>query len=177
MVEGKAVERELWPKPASARLPGRRDISRLDREVKWLEVEIATFLEESKALGDIDRLTRVVFGFVAVPPRAGGLTFEVNVGDGLSAKELFEDNKVLAPVRELYDYDEWLKKDGARASEANLKRKIESIYGGMARVSKRHTATMASKKFSDFHAKDLEQSLEWRKEAEEALDALLEENK
>ena len=173
MVAGKAAVRELWPRPEGARMPGKRDVSRLDREVKWNTVDIGKFLEESKVIGDIDRLTRVVHAFAAVPPRTGGLSFSGSAGGRVSVKELLEQNKVLSPVRELYAFDEWLKKDGARASASDMKRKVDGVYGGMARVSKRHTASMASKKFSAYNAKVLAQSLEWRKEAEEKLDDLI----
>lgn len=176
MVEGKESARALWPKRNAGRIPAKRDVSRLDREVKWNVVDLGVFLQEAKAIGDVDRLTRVVHAFAVMPPNTGGLSFAATVGEGMSVKDLLEENKVLGPVRELYEYDEWLQKDGVRASEANLKRKVDSVYGNMLRVSQRHTKSMEGKKFSAYHAKELARSLEWRKEAEEKLGELIKEH-
>lgn len=176
MVAGKDAARSLWPKRNAGRIPAKRDVSRLDREVKWNAGDLKVFLEEAKAIGDVDRLTRVVHAFAVLPPNTSGLSFTATVGEGMSVKDLLEENKVLGPVRALYEYDEWLQKDGVRASESNLKRKVDSVYGNMLRVSQRHTKSMEAKKFSAYHAKEMATSLEWRKEAEEKLKALIKEH-
>jgi hypothetical protein len=173
MLQGEGVKRELWPRTGGQNYAGRNVASRLNREITWNDSSIGGFLDEARAIADADRMTRLLSAFLAVPPGEGGLNFDVPVGGGITAKQLFSEHKDLSAVRSLADLDDWLRGSGARASTKDKNKKFASVYGEMGRTSKRDTAVFEARKFSSYHAEDAAQSLEWRKDAEEKLAAMV----
>ncbi|MEM1083533.1 MAG: hypothetical protein AAGI48_05385 [Verrucomicrobiota bacterium] len=169
LAEKAAAERTLWPQRGAAFKA--QEVSRIDREVKWTAVPIATFLAEAKTLADADRLTRLVFAFAATTPSTSGVAMSARVGGSMTAEEVLEENKKVPAVEALFKLDEWLKEKGERASKADLDRQIGRTYSELLRISSRNTKKFEGERFSPYHSKVAAQSLEWRKEAEKKLAA------
>jgi len=174
LLESGTVERELWPQQWRVSTVGSQEVCRLDRTIAWETSSIGGFLDESKAIEEADRLTRLVTAFATVRPSEGGLSFDGAVGGGvLTAREVLADFKDQSAVRSLMDLDVWLKEKGPRASEKDREKKIQRVYEDMVRISKGNTATLEAKKFSAYFAASAAKSLEWRKAAEEKLAAIV----
>ncbi len=173
LLESGTVERELWPQQWRGSTVGSQEVCRLDRTIAWETSSISGILEESKAIEEADRLTRLVTAFATVRPSEGGLSFDGTVGGAQTAREVLAGFKDQSAVRSLMDLDGWLKEKGARASEKDREKKVQRVYEDMVRVSKGNTATLEAKKFSTYFAAAAAKSLEWRKAAEEKLAAIV----
>lgn len=173
IVDAAEGSRVLWPREGGTSRDPKRVACRLDRKIAWTAMPIATFLEEAKVIADADRLTRLVETFASTRPSAEGVSMDATMGGGVTASDFLKDNKSVTAVGSLYELNEWLEEKGARAAPNDVKRRTESVYTGMGRTSGRHTATFTTKKFSPYHAKMAEQSLEWRRAAEKKLADLI----
>lgn len=169
VAESMDADRDLWEGRSSNRRP-QRSICRLDRKIDWKATPIGTFLGEARMIADADRLTRVVQAFAAVRPSARGMDLDANVqGGGGSARKILKENSKLTVVRSIFDLEEWLKDKGERSSEADIKRRIDSVFSQIARTSGQQTRELQAKQFLPFHQVAAKQSLKWRSEAEKRL--------
>lgn len=169
LLEPRRNQPTLWDSATRSTGVIRREICRLDRTISWTPISITAFLDEAKTLSDADRFTRLVFAFAATIPSTTGVSLDTNVGGSTSARSLFEKNQSMSAVKSLYALDEWLKEKGARASKADLSRRVDGVYGDILRRSTKNTATLSQRKFSPYHAAAATQSIEWRKDAEKKL--------
>ena len=166
-------KRELWVRDSRTERAPKRGACRLDRKIEWTLVPIATFLDEAKAIADADRLTRLVEAFAVALPSESGVDMSASLGNGMTAEDFLKENRMVGPVVTLQELNKWLEEKGGRASASDVKRRTEGAYTEMGRTSGRHTATFATKKFSPYHAKMAEESLEWRRVAEKKLADLI----
>jgi hypothetical protein len=173
VLEDATEERKLWKMEDEFERAPKRGACRLDRSFEWASIPINTFLEEAKTIGDADRLTRLVEAFVATRPSETGVDMSGSLGNGMAIEEFLKQNSMVSAVVSLKELDQWLEEKGERASATDVRRRTESVYTEMGRTSGRHTATFAEKKFSPYHAKMAEVSLEWRRAAEKKLADLI----
>lgn len=173
ILEEATGERQLWERDEQFDRAPQRSAWRLDRKITWTAVPIATFLEEAKAIADADRLTRLVEAFAETQPSETGIDMMGTLDNGMTVKDFLEQNRMVGAVGSLKDLDEWLEEKDGRASPMDVKRRTEGAYTEMGRTSGRHTATFATRKFSPYHAKMAEESLEWRRAAEKKLADLI----
>ena len=173
ILEEAAEKRELWVRDDQFDRAPRRSAGRLDRKMTWTAVPISTFMEEAKAIADADRLTRLVEAFAETQPSETGVDMMGTLDNGESVKDFLEQNRMVGAVVTLKELDKWLEEKGGRSSKMDVKRRTEGAYTEMGRTSGRHTATFAERKFSPYHAKMAEESLEWRRAAEKKLADLI----
>ena len=173
VLEGTTDKRTLWVRDNRNERAPMRSATRLDREIEWTTVPIATFLDEAKALADADRLTRLVEAFAEARPSETGVDMTGTLDNGTSVEDFLNENSMVGPVASLKELNEWLEEKGERASESDINRRTEGAYTEMGRLSGRLTATLAARKFSPYHAKMAEESLEWRRAAEKKLADLI----
>jgi hypothetical protein len=171
LVVANNAEPTLWPRPNNQ--AKNYEVSRIDRSIQWAAVPISTFMEEAKTLASADRLTRLVFAFAATRPSSSGIDTSGSAGASTSVSEILGENKELSAVKSLFSTDEWLKEKGERSSQADLNRRITSVYDDILRTSMKSTTKLGGTKFSPYHAKMAAQSLEWRKEGEKKLSSII----
>jgi hypothetical protein len=138
-------------------------------------VPIATFLAESKKIADFDRFTRVILAFAAMTPAPDGLGIGGNLGGDATIKSVLEDAKGLQPAREALElHDNLANKRGQRLGEVDLKKRITGMFASVAAQSKKLAAGFEPGAFSPVHAKAVQQSLAWRKDADRELNNKME---
>lgn len=144
--------------------------TRANRSVSWTPVPIATFLAETKKIADFDRFTRVILAFAAMTPSPDGLGIEGSLGGDATIKSVLEDSKGLQPAREALElHDNLANKRGQRLGEADLKKRINGLFASVASQSKRLAQGFDPAGFSPFQRKAAQQSVAWRKSAEQDL--------
>ncbi len=149
--------------------------TRVNRSINWTAVPIATFLAESKKIADFDRFTRVILAFAAMTPAPDGLGIGGNLGGDATIKSVLEDAKGLQPAREALElHDNLANKRGQRLGEVDLKKRITGMFASVAAQSKKLAAGFEPGAFSPVHAKAVQQSLAWRKDADRELNNKME---
>jgi hypothetical protein len=161
----------LWAAPAAPADGSQVTASRINRDISWQAVPIAAFLTEGKRLRDFDRYTRVVSAFAAMTPTPDGLGFDNQVGENETIRSALTDAKEVPVVAEAATLDGQMAAKKTRLGEADLKRRIASLFSTVASQSKANSATFDPAKFSAFRRKAAERSVGWRKEAMEKLAA------
>lgn len=172
IITSTAVENEgLWAAPAAPAEGLQVAASRINRDISWQAVPIAAFLTEGKRLHDFDRYTRVVSAFAAMTPTPDGLGFDNQVGENETIRSALKDAKEVPVVAEAATLDGQMAAKKTRLGEADLKRRIASLFSTVASQSKANAATFEPAKFSAFRRQAAERSAEWRKEAMDKLAA------
>lgn len=143
--------------------------SRINRDLTWQPLPIATFLAEGKKLADFDRFTKVVQAFAAMAPTAEGLGVDAEVANSETVKSVLSSVKELPVAVDAMTLHTQLASKKARIGEADLKKRITSLFATVNSMSKRNLASFDPAKFSAFHRKAAEQSLKWRTDAEGRL--------
>lgn len=163
-----AVERSaLWEDRPTTEAQLR--VARLNRELAWQPVPVATFLAEAKRVADFDRLTKVAQALAAVSLTPERLVMDAAVNGTESAKSILTEAKDFPPAAEAVLLDGQLLAKKVRPSGAELKKRLMSMFVSAGGHLKRNSEGFEPAKFSPFHRKPVENSIRWRKEAVEHL--------
>ncbi len=143
---------------------------RVNRSINWTAVPVTTFLAESQTIAEYDRFTKVLLAFAAMNPSPDGLEISASAGGDVTIKSVLEDAKGLQAAREaLQLHDNLANKKGQRLGEADLKKRINSLFSSLGHQSKTLGAKFDPNAFSPFQKKAAAQSQQWRKRAEQDL--------
>ncbi|MCF7733416.1 MAG: hypothetical protein K9N23_17125 [Akkermansiaceae bacterium] len=164
---------DLWSEPAdngAARLT----VSRINRTLSWQTVSVAAFLSEGKAIVDFDRFTKVVVAFAALAPSPEGLGVDTAIGNSETVNTVLSEATGLPVAAETIALHTLIASNKSRMGEADLKKRITSIFATVNSQSKRSVADFTPAKFSSYHRKAAEQSLKWREDADQRLKSTIE---
>lgn len=161
--------RDLWPNAYRDQRAPRTMALRLDQTGDWTQIAIGSFLEEARVLDAADRFTRLVSAITAIQPGSGGTSDDLSVGGRMTVKEVFKENQDLSVVRTFQDLDEWLEKNGERAADQDIQKRVSRAYDEIRRTAAKETEALTSRSFSPYHTEAAKQSIEWRKAAVEDL--------
>jgi hypothetical protein len=155
---------ELWQNPNAATDVQFR-AARINRPISWEPAPIAAFLAEGKRIRDFDRLTKVVYAFAAMTLTPDGLGIENTVGNSETVKSVLAESKDLPITGDAMTLHTMLSSKKGRIGEADLKKRVTSLFAAVDSQSKRNLTGFDPAKFSACHRKAAEQSLKWRNEA------------
>lgn len=165
----------LWsqPMPAGSSLPR---AARLNREVIWKPGSIGAILTERRKIAELNQQTRLMHAAAALSPTTSGLGFDNPAGDGMmTSRQVFESQKQLPVVQELYKLNDSLAAQKVRVSENDIRKQISSILGQIGAGGRRAATELRSTKPGPVNLKDAENSLNWYQEADRKLAATVSE--
>ncbi|MEO0016769.1 MAG: hypothetical protein RLZZ522_52 [Verrucomicrobiota bacterium] len=143
--------------------------SRLNRALAWQPMPVAAFLAEAKKIADFDRLTRVAQALGVLVPSPNGLGAQVAVADSHTAIAILTAAKEFLFAAEAATLHQQLATKSARVSGADLKKRVASFYASATAHLKRNDEAFQATQFSPYHRKAADDSIRWRKEAEQRL--------
>ena len=155
---------DLWTPVASGNDVQFR-AARINRDISWEPVPVATFLAEGKRIRDFDRYTKIVYAFAAMTLTPEGLGVENQVGNSETVKSVLADMKDLQVAGDAMALHNQLASKKGRIGEADLKKRVVGLFSTVDSQSKRNTVGFDPAKFSVYHRKAAEQSIKWRTEA------------
>lgn len=161
-------EPQLWPTGSEYRRD-QRAVYRLDEKTEWSATGIGDFLKEGQLISDVDRITRLVTVIAGIDPTGGAAALDAGVGGGWTMEKVFDENPGMSVIKDLKSIEEWLASSKMKPSERDVNRRYSSVFGQVEGASKRQIQGFDPAKFSPYHRKAAEASLEWRKEADEKL--------
>lgn len=164
---------DLWSEPVDNQA-AQLAASRINRTISWQAVPVAAFLAEGKAIVDFDRFTKVVVAFAALAPNPGGLGVDAAIGNSETVSTVLSEATEIPVAAETIALHTLLASDKSRMGEADLKKRITSIFATVNSQSKRNVAGFDPAKFSTYHRKAAEQSLKWREDANQRLQSTME---
>lgn len=147
----------------------RRFAGRLDGTIKWKKMPIGSFLNERKQIDEIDRGTKLLFALSMLTPTTAGLRMDTKIKDGVTAIQIFNENKDQQAVKDLIEMNGSLGSRGMALSERDLVKKFISFYQQILANGQRQTKTFNPAAFSSYHRKEAELTVKWRQEAEKAV--------
>ena len=163
-----AARTELFEEPTGT-AEVRLGASRINRDLTWQSLPITAFLAEGKKLADFDRFTKVVQAFAAMTLTPEGLGVDNEVAGSQTIKSVLSSVKELPVAVDAMTLHTQLAGKKARIGEADLKKRMSSLFATVSSMSKRNLAAFDPTKFSAFNRKAAEQSLKWRTDAEGRL--------
>lgn len=169
MVVDTSTERtDLWEDSATAgEIPLR--VTKINRDITWQAVPIGTFLGESRKIAEFDRLTKVALALAAMTPSPEGLGVDTTVSGTHTVKSILTDAKDFPPAVEAATLHTQLVSKKARLGGADLKKRVNNLFGSALGQLQRGADAFDASKFSPYHRKRAEKSLGWRKDAVDRL--------
>jgi hypothetical protein len=159
----------LWsqPMPAGSTLPR---AARLNREIVWKAGNIGAVLSERRKIAELNLQTRLMHAAAALSPTTSGLGIDNSAGDGMmTSRQVFDANKQLPVVQELFKLNDNLTAQKVRVSENDIRKQISSILGQIGAGGRRAATELRSAKPGPVNLKDAENALNWYQEAEKKL--------
>lgn len=159
----------LWsqPMPPGSTLPR---AGRLNREIAWKPGNIGAVLSERRKIAELNLQTRLMYAAAALSPTASGLGIDNTAGDaGMTSRQVFDAQKQLPVVQELFKLDEALTAQKVRLSENDIRKQISSILGQIGAGGRRSATELRSAKPGPVNLKDAENALNWYQDAEKKL--------
>jgi hypothetical protein len=166
-----AERTELWEDSTTpSGEPPQLRVSRVNRSLSWQPVPITTFLAEGKRIADFDRLTKIAqaLAVVTIAPPANVL-LDATVSGSHTAKSVLTEAKDFPPAVDAITLQTQLANKKLRLSGADLKKRVTSLFASTSGHMKRNATGFDPAKFSPYHRKMAENSLRWRKDAEDRL--------
>ena len=159
----------LWsqPLPAGATMPR---AARLNREIDWKPGNIGAVLSERRKIAELHQQTRLMHAAAALSPTTSGLGVDNTAGDGgITSRQVFDAQKQLPVVQELFKLNDSLTAQKVRLSENDIRKQISSILGQVGTGGRRAATELRSAKPGPVNLKDAENALNWYQEAEKKL--------
>lgn len=144
-------------------------VSRLNRNLTWQPIPVATFLAEAKRITDFDRLTKVAQALATMTITPDSLVLDATVNGSNTAKSILAEAKDFPPAAEATLLNTQLTSKRVRMTGVELKKRVLSMIVSANGHLKRNAEGFDPAKFSAFHRKAAEKSLTWRKETVERL--------
>ncbi len=160
-----AARNDLWAKDTKF-AEVRRFATRLDRKITWERVPIGRFLAEHQKIEEFNRNSRILFAISSLDPTQDGLRLDSTIGDdGPTLVSVFNENKNVPIVAELFDMNSKLGDKRLRTSESELKKRFASYYQSCLTKLDQGGEKFAAKDFSGQNRERAKQAREWRDEA------------
>lgn len=167
-----AAREDIWA--AETRFSGvRRFAGRLDGRIRWHRIAIGSFLAERRQMDEMDRGTRLLFALSMLRPTVSGLRMNTAIKEGVTAVQVFGENKDQQAVKDLVDMNTVLQSRGVNLSERDLLKKFANFYRQILWNAQKQSKAFAPVDFSPYHRKEAEQSVKWRANAEAAVNSQL----
>lgn len=160
-----AAREDLWAKDTDfAKV--RRFATRLDRDIKWQRLPIGRFLAESRSIDEFNRNSRILFAIAMLNPTQDGLRLNTRVSkDGPTLLSIFDENKDVPSVAELYEMNGTLGDKRLRTSVPELKRRFTSYYQSSLQKLDQNRDKFVPANFAGQNRQRAEQARQWREEA------------
>lgn len=149
----------------------RRFGCRLNREHKWVDQSIASFIKEGKDMVTYDKITRLCFALSSLQATTTGMHLgaSVDTDNSVSILSILEENEDEAVVKELYEMNGDLSGKKSAVSRSDLVRRYTSILRQALNKARRTKGDLASTSNSSFHGNEMKKSLQWRETAIKSL--------
>ena len=169
-----AAKKDIWAE-GTRQGEVRRFACRLDRDWNWKPVVIGKFLAEGKLVADFDNVTRLCYAITMLEPGSSGMRFDLEVGGNYSAAQIFEANKKLPLVQDLYQMNRDLAAKKIAVSAMDLRKRFRSTIARTQVLANADENALDPGGMSWFHAKNAEDSVKFRRAAIERLNERYEE--
>ncbi|MFD0893900.1 trypsin-like peptidase domain-containing protein [Luteolibacter ambystomatis] len=143
----------------------RRFAARLDVDVKWKTVPIASFLEERRRIEEVNGTTRLLLALSTLQPTTAGLRAG-GQSEKIDALGILQQNRTRPSVKALLEMNSSLAGNRMRQSDRDLIKKFTGFYEAILSESKRQTAGFDPERFGPYHRELAKESLEWSKAAQ-----------
>lgn len=151
----------------------RRFAARLDGNVKWKTVPIATFLDERRRIEEVNNSTRLLLALSTLHPTTAGLRAGGESGK-IDALGILQQNRTRPSVKALLEMNTSLAGNRMRQSDRDLIKKFSGFYEAIFSESKRQTAAFDPERFGPYHRELAKESLEWSKAAQTLISDVIE---
>ncbi|MGC4016467.1 MAG: hypothetical protein QM755_18390 [Luteolibacter sp.] len=152
----------------------RRFAARLDGNVRWRVVPVATFLDERRRIEEVNNSTRLLLALSTLQPTTSGLRASQQSGK-IDALAILQQNRERPSVKALLEMNSALSSNRMRQSERDLIKKFNGFYEAILSESRRLTATFDPERFGPYHRDLARQSNEWSKAAQGLIADTIEE--
>jgi len=169
-----AAKKDIWSE-GTRQGDVRRFACRLDKDWNWKPVVIGKFLAEGKLVADFDNITRLCYAITMLEPGNAGMRFDLEVGGNYSAAQIFEENKKLPLVQELYQMNRDLASKKMGVSPMDLKKRYRSTIARAQALANVDKDGLVPSGMSWYHGNNAEDSVKFRRAAIERLNERYEE--
>lgn len=169
-----AAKKDIWSE-GTRQGDVRRFACRLDKGWNWKPVMIGKFLAEGKLVADFDNVTRLCYAITMLEPGNAGMRFDLEVGGNYSAAQIFEENKKLQLVQDLYQMNRDLAAKKVGVSPMDLKKRYRSTIARALTLANLDKNELVPAGMSWFHGNNAEDSVKFRRAAIERLNERYEE--
>jgi hypothetical protein len=144
--------------------------SRLNREIVWKPGNIGAVISERRKISELNQQTRLMHAAASLSPTSTGLGIDNTTGDaGMTSRQVFDAQKQLPVVQELFKLNENLTAQKVRLSENDIRKQISSVLGQIGAGGRRAATELRSAKPGPVNLKDAENALNWYQDAEKKL--------
>lgn len=159
----------LWDDPQTTQTGSPR-AALLNRTIEWKASSIGALLAERRKIDELNNLSKLLFAAATLTPGATGIQMEAMVSDGnQSAEQIFQANKDMPVVQELYKLNSHLAAQKVRVSESDIKRQVSRITGNLSSAARRVASELRAMKPDPSNRQDVENALKWHDEAAKKL--------
>jgi|GEM_PF-4778122 len=156
---------QLWPEPAGQTgEPESFRAVRLNRQVSWQAIPLATFFAEVKKLAEFNRFTGVAQA-LAVLDTSPGLGLTTTVAESHTALSILIAAKDLPIAAEVITLHDDMASKRPHLGEADLKKRLSNLVSSAATQMQRNEADFVPAKFNPYLRPYAEDALKWRKDA------------
>ncbi len=152
----------------------RRFACRVDGEIKWQAGTLSGFLGESKAINDLNRVTRLLYALSQLRAQTNGLRTSSSFGGGYTVLKILTENQDMAAVKSLVEMNTALASSKMKVSDRDLLKRYASYYQTILSAALRQSGSFQPEQFSTFNREDARLCLKWRSTAEAEIKGVLE---
>lgn len=152
----------------------RRFACRVDGEIKWQAGTLSGFLGESRAINDLNRVTRLLYALSQLRAQTNGLRTSSSLGGNYTVLKILTENQDMEAVKSLVEMNTALASSKMKVSDRDLLKRYASYYQTILSAAQRQSGSFQPEQFSTFNREDARLCLKWRSTAEAEIKAVLE---